>query len=394
MSTGRPLGTFGDPSHRARAWHWLSAVAGLADVERVRHLDRPNSHLSRGLAPKPYFDQIRQDGYDPGNVTAKRNLSLLEHVAGKRRFKSTKAIYEHKFWKYLGEWAPVWPDRAAWQTAQLRQHRIVRYTPEDEAHGIDLGLLREPDAHDPWALARPPLSLDAERFASLDGLLLLIMLCREAQDAGYLYHDDRLQEGLRRAALLFAKQHNYRDEVLDTWEMLLGSRMVAWHPRIEPTQDELTNAERELTEGERIFLDPRLAPRVRRPKVGTRSDRRWRRRVWIRACCLHLKRGWRTPPFEYRDACPEFEWLIANRTAIREHKEQAIDLLMDEEIARPDALPPLTMSEALYDSRRRPSPTEEEERVFGDKLLYDVIPVITVRSSSSGEWHRSKTIRR
>lgn len=387
MATGRPLGTFGDPAHRARAWHWLSVVADLAGIERARHLDRLNGALSNGLAPKPRFDQIRQDGYDPGNVTAKRNLSLLEHVAGKRRFKSTKTIYEHKFWKHLEEWAPVWPDRAAWRAVQLREHHIVRYTPEDEAHGIDLGLLRAPDANDPSELdGYVPLNLDAKRFATLDGLLLLIMLCREAQDAGHPDRDARLQTGLHRAALLFAKQHNYYDEVLDTWEMLIGSRMIAWHPSIEPTQGELKDAESELMAGESNFLSPHVAPKMQRLKAGTRSDRRLRRRIWVRACCLHLKRGLRNPPFEYRDACPTFQWLTANRMAIREHKARAIEwLVMGEETAGRDVVPPLTMPEALYDSRRRPLPTEEEERVFGDKLLYDVIPVTTVRSSSSGE---------
>lgn len=387
MPTGRPLGTFGDPAHRARAWHWLSIVVGLARAERVRHLDRLNSALSNGLAPKPRFDQIRQDGYDPGNVTAKRKLSLLEHVAGKRRFKSTKAIYEHKFWKYLEEWAPVWPERAAWLTTQLREHGIVRYTPEDEAHGIDLGLLRGPDANDPLKFGgHPPLNLDSNRFATLDGLLLLIMLCREAQDAGHPDRDDRLQGALHTAALLFAKQYKYRDEVLDTWEMLIGSRMVAWHPRIEPTESELMDAERALTEGERIFLDPRPAAKTRRPKVGTRSERRWRRRVWVHACCLHLRRGKRTPAFEYRDACSTFEWLIANRMTIREYKARAINgLVPGKKKVEPDDLPPLCMPEALYDSRRRPSATEEKERVFGDKLLYDVIPVTTTRSSCSGK---------
>jgi len=268
-----------------------------------------------------------------------------------------------------------------------REHGIVRYTPEDEAHGIDLGLLREPDANDPSELGgHPPLNLDAKRFATLDGLLLLIMLCREAQDTGHLERDDRLQRALHRAALLFAKLHCYRDEVLDTWEMLIGSRMVAWHPGIEPTQRELKDAESELMAGEPSFLSPHLAPKTRRPKIGTRSERRWRRRVWVRACCLHLKRGWRNPPFEYCDACPTFHWLTANRMAIREHKSRAIDwLVMGEETVKPDDLPSLTMPEALYDSRRRPSPTEEEERVFGDKLLYDVIPVVKVRPSSSGE---------
>ncbi|MGH8113092.1 MAG: hypothetical protein ACREPL_14420 [Rhodanobacteraceae bacterium] len=229
----------------------------------------------------------------------------------------------------------------------------------------------------------PPLNLDGERFADLDGLLLLLTLCREAQDAAHLDRAERLQSALHRAASSFAERHGYRDEVLDTWKLLLGARMVAWHPHLEPTETELKHAETDLAEEQHLFLDPRIPVKPRHCKTGTRSERRWRRRVWVRACCLHLERGWRNPAFEYRDACPAYEWLIAQREQIRQHKAAAMDrLMLGDEKAWLDDLPPLTMPAALHARRRRPSMTDEEEWVFADTSLYDVIPVVPIPPSS------------
>lgn len=381
MAMGRPLGTFEDPARRARAWHWLCVVQALAGVEKARHLDRLNSPLSRRLVQKPRFDQIRQDGYDPRGICAHANVSLLDHVAVKRRFKPTKAVYEHKFWKYLETWEPPWPERAVWLDTQLRQYHIVRYTLEDEANGLELGLLREPDP-DPypwWSSNLPPLNLDEERFANLDGLLLLLILSREAQDAAHLDRAERLQGALRRAATLFAKKHSYRDEVEDTWKLLTGARMVAWHPHLEPTEAELKDAERDLVEGDRIFfLDPHISAKWRSYKTGTRSHRRWRRQVWARACCLHLERGRRNPAFEYRDASRAYKWLIAHRDEIRQHQALAIDrALKDKPVAELKDLPPLVMPKGLYDSRRRPVLTEDEAHAAcADTSLYDIITVV------------------
>jgi len=377
MAMGRPLGTFEDPARRARAWHWLRVVQALAGAEKARHLDRINCVLSRRLAPKPRFDQIRQDGYDPRGICAHGKVSLLDHVAGKRRFKSSKAIYEHNFWKYLEAWEPPWPERAVWLDTQLRRYGIVRYTLEDEANGRDLGLLREPDP-DPipwWDSNLPSLNLDEKRFANLDGLLLLLLLSREAQDAAHSERAERLQGALHRSAKLFAKKHNYRDEAADTWDLLTGTRMVAWRPHLEPTKAELENAERDLAQGERIFLN---LPVKRRPcKSKTRSDRRWRRQVWARACCLHLERGWRNPAFEYCDTNRTYEWLIAHRDEIRQHQAHAIDrALVDKPAAELKSPPPLVMPKGLYDSRRRPVLTQEEAQAACSDTYYDLIPVV------------------
>src|SRR3546814_1147707 len=107
-------------------------------------------------------------------------------------------------WTHLEEWAPAWPERMAWLAEQLRRHLIVRYIPEDEENGVELGLLSDPDPLGP--ISPPPLNLTAERFATLDGLLLLLVLHREAQDAAHLDRADGLKFALRQAAKLFADQ--------------------------------------------------------------------------------------------------------------------------------------------------------------------------------------------
>src|SRR3546814_13523232 len=87
-------------------------------------------------------------------------------------------------WTHLEEWAPAWPERTAWLAEQLRRHLIVRYIPEDEENGVELGLLSDPDPLGP--ISPPPLNLPAARFATLAGLLLLMVLPCEAQDAAHL----------------------------------------------------------------------------------------------------------------------------------------------------------------------------------------------------------------
>lgn len=379
MSIGRPPGSFEDPARRARAWHWLCVVQALAGVEKARHLDRPGGPLSRGLVQKPRFDQIRQDGYDPRGTCARASISLLDYVASKRRFKSTKPIYEHKFWEYLAAWEPPWPERRVWIAAHLHRYHIIRYTPEDEWNGIELGLLRKRDRAPDlcyWPYNLPPLNLDEKRFANLDGLLLLLILRREAQDAAHEDRAERLKGALHRAARLFAKKHNYRDEVADTWTWLTGARMIAWHPRLEPTEAELRAAEADLAEGDNIF-GPRVPKKRQRNKIGTRSDRRWRRQVWARACCLHLDRGWRNPAFKYRDANRAYAWLVEHRDEIQRHEAQAIDrAFMHKPEAVLEELPPLVMPKSLYNSRRDPSLTGELREDCDGPSLYDAIPVV------------------
>src|SRR3546814_2783749 len=147
--------------------------------------------------------------------------------------------------------------------------------------GVELGLLSDPDPLGP--ISPPPLNLTAERFATLDGLLLLLVLHREAQDAAHLDRADGLKFALRQAAKLFADQFNYHDEARDTWELMIGSRMVEWHPRVEPTADAWERAEDQLHQAGAHYRSSRERAGPPGLNARTRSARRWRRRIWVRA---------------------------------------------------------------------------------------------------------------
>lgn len=370
MAGGRSLGTFNHPARRARAWHWLAATMALDGANKARDLDRPDNPLNKGLVPKPRFDQIRQDGYDPDRVTAFGTTSLLDHVASKRHFKETRRLYQHIFWKHLEEWAPVWPRRGNWLTEQLRKHSIQRFATVDEANGVELGLLSELS---PWQPAKPSAFLsDPARFVTLDGLLLLLVLFREARDAAHFGRANRLQWLLCQAAAMFADQFQYAGEVLDTWGHLIDSRMIAWRPHVEPSAEALARAESQLREEDGCPPD-HVPPRS---KPQTRSERRWRRRVWVRACCLYDDRGRGDHGFDYCDANPLVESLIHDREAILQHRDRATRLLvLGEDLARANDLPPMVMPKSVYAMRRRPTMSEDERRLFGDTSVYDVIPV-------------------
>lgn len=355
----------------------------IAEVEDVRELDQhcPRHALACNLPVARRFESILQDGYDPATVRAKSGTSLLKHVAGKKDYRATAKTYHHALWDHLALRTPPWPQREAWLIDQLGLYRVLRVEPIDEFHAVELGLI--PDRF-PVAVESPPLDLDSDRFASLDGLLLLLLLYREAQDAAHLDRARRLKVALHQAALGFAGIYQYRGEVLDTWRLLIESRMVAWDPHPNPRALELGKAQAELR-GE--HADVARSPRRRGPiapdrlKPNTRSERRWRRRVWVRACCLYFDRVWQQPNFDYRDACPLFGWVVAHRTLINAQRARAIDVLMECDDGPTLILDPLIMPAFLYERRQRPLMSEAEWTVFGTRSIYDVIPVVGQQTS-------------
>lgn len=356
----------------------------IAQVASVTELDQhsPRHPLARDLQVARRFESILQDGYDPDSISVAPEKSLLAHVAEKSGYKATLKSYTHALWRHLAERTPHWRRRDAWVTAQLTRYGILRVEPVDESHAIELGLFPENPYGEP--AESPPLDLHQDRFATLDGLLLLLLLYREAQDAAHTHRATRLKDALYQAAMEFARLHRYDGEILDTWRFLVESRMVAWDPRMQPTSVELGHAYTELRADYMDVIRPRgkrgpIAPEKLKP--GTRSERRWRRRVWVRACCMYFDRVWRQPNFDYRDACPVFEWVTAHRALIGAHRARAIDVLMDCDDGSSPQLPPLEMQEALHARRRRPGMSEKEWEVFGDTSIYDVIPVVikTVR---------------
>ncbi|MBS0217670.1 MAG: hypothetical protein JSR63_05760 [Proteobacteria bacterium] len=370
---GRPIGTFGDPVIRARAWDWLAAVQTCAGVDKARHLERHPS-LGRALpANRLHFDPIRQDGYDPARIEVGPGKSLLAFVAQKRRYKSACDDYHHPFWLHLMSRSQNWPEQERWLSSQLKLHALVRVSVNNHSHGVELGLL--PD-EDPDFSAPPEINLRPERFATLNGMLLLLLLLREAQDATYTSSAARFIACLRSAATEYSLIRGYSGENLDTWKVLVESRMATWRPHINPTLDQL-----KVAEGSINYEMRRLKRQGRKPVApsslapGSRSERRLRRRVWIRACCLHLADD-RRPSFDYRDASLVYQWLDENETSISLHMTRAIELLVTGEVEKePLNLLPLTMPEELYTLRKRKIPSEQERHVFGNELPFDVIPI-------------------
>jgi hypothetical protein len=352
----------------------------IAQVEDVRDLDRhrPRHPLVRNVPlVARRFESILQDGYDPAGIKVLSGTSLLAYVSGKTGYTATRASYSHPLWEHLAERVPAWSRRETWLATQLSRHGILRVEPVDEWNANELGLMPGVDPY--WGPTRPPpLNLQASRFVSLDGLLLLLLLYREAQDAAHTDRAERLEATLYQAASEWARLHRYRGEALDTWEFLTESRMVAWTPRFQPSTEALQLACQDLLSEQALAGESKRSRKSLLPeqlKPGTRSERRWRRRAWIRACCRRYNRLGQNANYEYRDTSPVFEWVVANRASIAAHRSRAIDVLMDDEgpIAE---LAPLAMPEDLYRHRRRPLMTEEEWVAFGDRSVYDVIPVV------------------
>lgn len=181
-----PQGSFGEPADRARAWHWLAEVLATAQVENVQVLDRhsPRHPLMRGQSPGRRFETVLLDGYTPPR-------ELREHVARQHGYAATLSAYKHSIWDHLAVRTPHFPERTAWLTRQLTRFQILRVEPTDDTHGIELGLV--PDERD-QDLSPPPLELQVKRFLSLDGLLLLLLLYREAQDVGHRRQAAQLRE--------------------------------------------------------------------------------------------------------------------------------------------------------------------------------------------------------
>src|SRR3546814_9254338 len=88
---------------------------------------------------------------------------------------------------------------------------------------------------------------------------------------------------------------------------MIGSRMVEWHPRVEPTADAWERAEDQLHQAGAHYRSSRERAGPPGLNARTRSERRWRRRIWVRACCLYLEWGRGTQSFNYRNSGPLFE---------------------------------------------------------------------------------------
>ncbi|WP_162111108.1 hypothetical protein [Pseudoxanthomonas mexicana] len=370
IPAGRPQGSFREAAERARAWHWLVEVMALADVDKVQALDRPSPRhaLMRGARPGKCFEPVLLDGYRPAKW-------LRTHVASKQRYKAAQTAYAHPLWDHLKERSPCFPDGAAWLEAQLTRHGMLQVEPDDDAHAIELGLVAGEQALTADTTSR--LDLQVQRFLSLDGLLLLLLLFREAQDLGHRQQAARFRAVLHAVGMEWARLHRYQWEVRDTWRYLLETRFVDWAPRFQPSEAVMTRAEQELVRHHDFIANFSSAkPRTPPGQGKGRIERRWRRQVLMRACRLHFEGVCDLPGFEYRDASSTFEWLTAQRDNIRQHSARATKLLLGfPDMDQTPALEPLVMPAALFAQRQRPSCSGTDRRLFRDHLPFDVIPV-------------------
>lgn len=393
---GRPPGTFGDPVLRLRHWHWLYEVMAIAKVSHASALDRvASTHpLYCNASRARRFESIALDGYDPGATKVTKHQSLFDFVAKAHLYDQATVGYRHVFWKHLLERNPRESPAKSWVDAQLAKVGLLKVEAVDEEHAQVLGLRVDTGtwSDDEEIRGDRAFADAADAFVTLDGMLALLILYREAVDR----EDDlagSLRKALARTAGRFADELDLRDESRHTWEFLVQTRILRWNPSFGPLAEDLACAESEL-------LSERLGRRKQAgqldsgsPKARTqgRAERRWRRQIMMYACSLSSQRA--NPgaqilavpdALKIQGATEINDWLAKNRTIIGTYVEYAVKRCMEElpESAK-SALPPLIMPATIYRRRRRPTNDEEAWEVFGDGVPYDFIPVSVEKSSRS-----------
>lgn len=399
IHSGRPLGTFREAVERARAWHWLGEVVRIAGVDQVTELDRnsPRHPLSKGLQVSRRFESIQQDGYDPDRVTAVGRRSLFTHVdkhtPDKAKYERAGVGCNHAFWKLLRARNSRSAQDSEIIQALLRVHGRIRLEYNDVSHGETLGLISEYDVNTAYQweeLGELPYDITAiTKHVTFDTLQLLLLLYREAQDLAQDRQAKALKERLQNAALLFADDHRYAGEQLDTWHYLIQTRMLRWDPEFQPSKAALARAREDLLDewNTRPKRKGKRGPSSPESYTQGRAERRWRRQIWARACRLSFEQSDEPehlqPPDYIYTRTPIGDWLIEHRELIDKHYNRAVEFLIngdpsnpsgDDDVVR-ESLPPLIMPESLYRLRARPRMDEQTWHHFGEYLPYDVIPV-------------------
>jgi hypothetical protein len=361
----------------------------VAKVGHATALDRvaPQHSLCKGLSCARRFESIALDGFDPGAMKAKGQQSLLDYVAAKPGYAQTKADYRHGFWKHLAERNPKESKTKPWIDGQLAKGGLLWMDVIDEEHAETLGLRVDVGI---WP-SKSRQARDgedfvgvAENFATLDGMLALLIMYREAVDRA-----DNLVDGLRqalsRATERFAQKFGLEGEQRHTWEFLVRTRVLRWDPSFSHFAEDKVQAEQELLaerSGKRKHAG-QLDSGAPEARIRGRAERRWRRQIMMYACCLSSRRE---RPKGQILAIPDTndiqrvseinEWLVRNRALIAEHIEYAIERCMEKAPGgAKSGLHQLTMPAAVYRRRRRPTNDENAWHAFGNEVPYDFIPV-------------------
>lgn len=392
MTKGRPKNTFSDPAKRMRHWCWAQHVMRIAGVAHVTELDRlsPRHPLVKRLPRTRAFESIGLDGYDPGAI-ALSHQSLLAYVTSKRRYQGTLKSYNHPLWLHLQERNPASRASESWVATVLSARGALILSEQDEANGYELGF--DQYFSQSWGNeAGPPSDIyfEKERFADLDGLLALTLLHRDTVDgmrADQTQWLPYLRSLLSGAAKHFAKEQGFQGEALDTWRLLVETRMLAWRPEITPAAGDMQLAHQQLLEerhGRRRSVGSIDSGAPEKRRQG-RAERRWRRQVAVRASliavCADRRPAAISEPKLVRQTLLRL-WLIEHREAIERHLVRAQDLAIDGTTDLPEE-PPLRMPADLAHSRQRPTQDIERWNLYGNKAPYDFIAVeIEPRSSS------------
>lgn len=386
---GRPTGSFGDPVARLRVWWWLAEILNTQNVTNVKALwtlKGTRARFANHDEVVKVLQEIELDGYGPDRDSSPRIREVFKQVAKKAAYAAAHEAYNHPIWTYLS--TRTFPlDSQQWMCRMLASYGLLRIEGTDESHGERLGLIASEEMRLTGSFESETIpwpGLHHASFTNLDGLLLLVMLMKEAEDEGALGYVQTIRDAIREARKSMGDElFGWHSEARDTWSFIAETRLATWTPSRGPSQEDKMKAWKKL---DADFEQRSTVGRAISPSKLTRgrSERRWRRRAWACAAVESLRNASGEAPaypkYFYGSCKPHLAWLVANRDAISVHVMRAITkLVVDEEEAvllHGPALKPLTMPKALMDMRSRPgSYCEHEAFVFGDAIPYDVIEV-------------------
>lgn len=244
--------------------------------------------------PRRLFQSIADDGFDPARVSVSKTLSLLNYVSKKKRFRSLRGDYDHDLWHVLAHRQLGPGEHEALLAKTLPKIKFIALTSEDLERAWALGLAWPKCftyvTEDDFPEFRPmPLPMDSktlEPLATLDGLLVLLLLFRRSLDASNMGLASQLLPPLEEVCRIFGYQ--WHGEAGDTWRYVVRTRILAWRPDLEPTPEALQTAQATLLKEFEATSSQGHGRRPLAPNMSARGkvERRWRRRVLMRAGTL------------------------------------------------------------------------------------------------------------
>lgn len=386
---GRPQGSFRDPALRAQAWHWLSELLLVTGETDPRRLDDAQAKhgLSRGLPVARRFTRVMEDGYDPRNISA-GDRQLFDRLKKRPKFSRAKAAYNHPLFKYMQDRDLGSSQDWSWMRDRLKAMDVALISDRDHEVCRTLGLVsadgwlwgdRGKWSCDAESLLRP-LTRQVERFATLDGLHLLVALYRFVIDTALADIDvsRHLANLIRAASTQLANTYRYAPEQKETWQFLTESRLIRWLPEFKVSEAEVASALSELD------LDLRLEARspTGRPKLSPyevgrgRAERRWRRWAYIRAANAKLRD--QTVPWALEQRSVATDWIEQNGELMDRHLHKSwLQWVDHDDPLRDRALPALQIPKEVVEMRHLPPDLSPMDRSFYTYYGLDIGPSIS-----------------